>query len=166
MEKSSEFERFFKENYTKFYCYAYQLIDDEETVRDIISDGFEYAWKNWQKINVDNWNAYLYAYIRNRIFDHLRHQQVEEKYALFYTRNADKEDDISFREKEDDRMEAIQAIIRTLPKRTQFVLHECYINKKKYKEVAEELDISTNAIKQHLVKALKTIREEIKKKAI
>ena len=51
--------------------------------------------------------------------------------------------------------------METLAPRTRLVLQECYIHKKKYKEVAAEMEISVNAVKKHIVKALKTIREEI-----
>jgi RNA polymerase sigma-70 factor (ECF subfamily) len=55
--------------------------------------------------------------------------------------------------------------LRTLTPQTQLILQECYVNRKKYKEVAEELEISTNTVKKHIVKALKTIREGIAKKS-
>ena len=43
-------------------------------------------------------------------------------------------------------------------------MEECFINKKQYKEVAEELDISVRAVRKHRVKSLKIIREECLKK--
>lgn len=69
-------------------------------------------------------------------------------------------------EEEDDteeRLSAIRSALDDLSPRTRLVLQECYMQKKKYKEVAEELDISINAVKQHIVKALQSIRKKVKK---
>lgn len=163
MKDSSRFERFFKENYDPFFYYAYRLTDDEEASRDLVSDAFEYAWANFHNEEVDNWRAYIYSFLRNKSIDYLRHTLIKEKYADFVQRFTE-ECDNPEEEEEDERMEAVRRILRTLPPRTQLVLQECYLQNKKYREVAEELEISVNAVKQHIVKALRTIREEIQKK--
>ena len=46
---------------------------------------------------------------------------------------------------------------------TRHILEECYLHEKKYKEVAAELNISISAVRKHIVKALKAIREEFAK---
>lgn len=65
---------------------------------------------------------------------------------------------------EDERLQDIMKVIDTLKPKTRLVLQECYINHKTYKDVAEELEISTSGVKKHIVAALKTIREEMAKK--
>ena len=54
--------------------------------------------------------------------------------------------------------------LKTLLKR-EHILEECYIQRKKYQEVAEELNISVSAVRKHIVKALQVIREECAKKS-
>lgn len=162
LNKTSEFEQFFKENYTRFFYFALHILDDEEVSRDIVADAFEYAWKNFRKSDVGNWQTYIYSYIRNKCVDHFRHQSVKEKYADLYLQTT-QEADVGY-EEQDERVEALQTILATLTPQTRLVLQECYINRKKYKEVADDLEISTNTVKKHIIKALKTIREEIAKK--
>ena len=41
------------------------------------------------------------------------------------------------------------------------ILKECFIHKKKYKEVAEELNVSVAAIHKNIVKALRILRKEL-----
>ena len=53
--------------------------------------------------------------------------------------------------------------METLPPKTRHVLEECYFNNKKYKEVADSLEVSTNAVKKHIVKALGLLRERCRK---
>lgn len=155
------FERFFKENYASLYSYAFRLTGEQEISRDIVADAFEHTWKaTIQKLEVEDWHAYIHAYVQHKCVDFLRHTLVKEKYVEFYLKtNSEKDDSESY----DERLEAIQAAIETLSPRTRLVLQECYIHQKKYKEVAEELDISINAVKQHIVKALQTIRNKVKK---
>ena len=39
------------------------------------------------------------------------------------------------------------------------ILEACYIQGKKYKEVAEEMKISISTVKKHMVRALKILRD-------
>lgn len=160
MKIATDFERFFKENYMALHYYTLKLTSEEEVSRDIVADAFEHLWKVIsQGEKVEDWHAYIYAYVQHKCVDFLRHTLVKEKYIDFYLRTNNEEYNT---EDTDERLEAIQAILDTLPPRTRLVLQECYIHKKKYKEVAEELDISINAVKQHIVKALQTIRKKVK----
>ncbi len=164
MRDSKDFETFFKESYNSLYFYALRYIRDEELGRDVVHDAFEYVWRNFQDRNADDWFKYAYSFVRNECIDHLRHAAVRKRFAEFYVHSVD----ISVsptQGEEDGRMAAIRKIIATLPPRTRLVLQEIYVNKKKYKEVAEELDISVSAVKKHLVKALKTMREKTPKNA-
>lgn len=160
MGEADTFEIFFKTNFNRFYCYALHLINDEECSRDIVYDALEYVWRNFQDEAVDDWFKYTVSFIRNRCIDQIRHQAVHQKYADFYIRAVERSEEMNS-EEEDERMAAIRKAMAELPARTRLVLQECYIHKKKYKEVADELEISTSAVKKHIVKALKAIREKV-----
>ena len=57
----------------------------------------------------------------------------------------------------------IQKVLDGMTPHTRHILEECYLHEKKYKEVAAELNISISAVRKHIVKALKAIREEFAK---
>jgi len=42
---------------------------------------------------------------------------------------------------------------------TSDILRACYVEEKKYKQVAEEMGISVSTVKKHIIKALKIVRE-------
>lgn len=163
MKDSTEFEQFFKQNYSKFYFFTFHLIGDEEVSRDIVGDAFEYVWKCYRKSDVENWVTYIYSYLRNKSVDHIRHQLVHAKYAELYLQITREAEEDRY-EEVDERVLAIRKVLKELTPRTRLILQECYINKKKYKEVAEDLEISESAVKKHIVQALKVIREKILKK--
>ena len=153
------FEQLYKDNYTRLYYYAFRFITDEETCKDIVNDVFEKAWQNFGKLNPETASAYLYAQVRNRCIDYLRHQEVEEQYADFYRTITEEDIDTSPNERE-ERILRIEAFIEQLKDPTKTILKECYYENKKYKEVAEDFGISTSGVKKHIMKALKMLREE------
>lgn len=160
MRDLTGFEHFYKENYSKFYYFALRYIDDREVCRDIVGDAFEYAWKSYKNDEIENWKNYIYSFIRNECVDYIRHQTVHEKYVELYINMMNEEE---LPEEVDERVALIRKLMDQLTPKTRLILEECYINKKKYREVAADLEISESAVKKHIVQALKTIRKKIVK---
>lgn len=163
MEDKADFDFLFKEYYTQLYYYAFHLINDMEASKDITSDAFEFIWANYTKIDKATAKSYLYIYVRNKCIDYLRHQKVHEQYVQLYIKLTEPHAETEYQEY-DERMLRIQKAISTLTAHTRHILEECYIRKKKYKEVADELNISISAVRKHIVKALSVIRSEFEKK--
>ena len=147
MEDFADFDFFFKEYYVSLYSYAHSLINNWEVSRDIASDAFEYIWKNFDRIEKATAKSYLFIYVRNRAIDYLRHQDIHYAYAEFSQKLYE-----NYTEVEDG-----------MTPHTRLILEERYLHEKKYKEVAAELNISISAVRKHIVKALKAIREEFAK---
>ena len=53
----------------------------------------------------------------------------------------------------------IYEVLNVLKPPTKEILEACYIQGKKYKEVAEEMKINIATVKKHMVKALKILRD-------
>jgi RNA polymerase sigma-70 factor (ECF subfamily) len=85
---------------------------------------------------------------------------VEEKHAAFYLQMYQDGTDY---EELDERIRTMYRMLDDLAPKTRLILQECYLHKKSYKEVAEELGVTTDAVKKHIVKALKTLRGKISK---
>lgn len=75
--------------------------------------------------------------------------------AFFFKYVVEHKDTIGYSE-DDERLKDINAVIDTLRPKTRLVLQECYINRKSYKELADELEISTSGVKHHTVPASST----------
>lgn len=108
------FEQLYKENYARLYYYAFRFITDEEVCKDMVNDVFEKAWQNFGNLKSETASAYLYAQLRNRCIDYLRHQQVKEQYADFYRGKLCAEVQARFRQKESDgcsRFSPLQVIL-------------------------------------------------------
>lgn len=164
MKDKTDFEQFYLDNYSKFYYFAYQFVSDKELCRDIVGDAFEYAWMEFNNPEVKDWKKYIFSFIRNKCVDHIRKQTVQEKYAEFYQMLYDETEEENNYESIDRRIAAMRKIIAGFTPQTRMVFKMCYVEEKKYSEVAEALGISSNAVKKHIMKALKILREKIPEK--
>lgn len=61
----------------------------------------------------------------------------------------------------ESRIEAVERELDTLPERTRYVLEQCYYRRRSYRDVADELGISTNGVKKHIVKAMAHLRSAL-----
>lgn len=155
---TTDFERLFREYYSRLYYYAFDLIQDEEASKDIVSDVFTEIWNGREQIQQGTITAYLYASVRNRCLNHLRKRCHEEEYIRFCQEATQDEDDAYYQAME-ERISELTAEISKLPARTRYILEECYYHNRKYKEVAEVLEITPDGIKKHIIKAFAKLRE-------
>jgi len=163
MDDLSDFDHLFKSYYVPLVSFAHSLINDWEAARDIASDAFEHVWNNFRKLHRPTVKAYLFATVRNRCVDYLRHNGIKNHYAELFLKLERPTPDTDF-EEQDERIREIKKAVSDLSPKTRHVLEECYYKQKKYKEVADEMGVSIAAIHKHIVKALKIIREQLSKK--
>lgn len=151
-----EFDELFRSSYPGLYRYAYSLLRNEDDSRDVVSEVFVKVLE--KKPKTTNMTGYLMAMVHNRALDKLKQQKVENEarqrllqdYKLFLEADELKE----------ERLKAIlQFVENELTPQTQRILRMCYAEKKSYKEVAAELDISIQAVNKHISQALKKLRE-------
>ena len=83
MDDKAAFDRMFNEWYAQFVYFAYYFVNDVEVCRDIVSDAFEYLWRNYDKIEEVTAKTYLYTIICTRCIDYLRKQNIHEEYVEF-----------------------------------------------------------------------------------
>ncbi|WP_336617012.1 RNA polymerase sigma-70 factor [Bacteroides acidifaciens] len=155
-----EFDRIYDKYYPQLLYYAYGFVEDSEICRDIVSDVFGQAWENVDRLENATIGSFLYSCVRNKCIDYLRHDQAARQYAEYLQEAVEDEEGMTPEEYE-ERMNNVKQIISELPPRTRFVLEQCYFNNKKYREVAEILDITSSAVKKHIMKALAILRERL-----
>ena len=155
-----EFDRIYDKYYPQLLYYAYGFVEDSEICRDIVSDVFGQAWENVDRLENATIGSFLYSCVRNKCIDYLRHDQAARQYAEYLQEAVEDEEGMTPEEYE-ERMNNVKQIILELPPRTRFVLEQCYFNNKKYREVAEILDITSSAVKKHIMKALAILRERL-----
>lgn len=162
MSFSSDYEAFFKKNYSSAYYLALSIVRDEEVSRDIVADSFEYLYSHNREFTEGERRNYLYMVIRNKCADHYRKQTVKDKYSEYVIHSAETKEDNNWEEHE-RLVEQVMEAVKDLTPRTQEIVTAHYIKHKKYQEVADDLGISESAVKKHIMQALKFLREKFVK---
>jgi RNA polymerase sigma-70 factor (ECF subfamily) len=156
-----DIERLFRENYNRLYFFAFSIIHDAESAKDIVSDAFHQAWENHREkvSNSQLMVPFLHVCVKNSCLDYLRRQHVSQRYEEYILGNPNEMEDQDLSERE-ERMTRVLKSIEELPPQTKNVFKRCFLDGKKYKEVSDEMNISVNTIKTHIIKALKSLRGE------
>lgn len=149
-------EQIFRENYSRYYYYALSVVDESEVAKDIIGEVFLAVWKNRVNIDEQKLNSYIFTSIRNKCLNerskNLTFVQVEGSKVRL---SADTAEEWKVKE---ERIVEMEKVISTMNPRTRYILEQFYYQHRSYKDVAEELDISTEGIKKQLVKAMTLLR--------
>ncbi|MGL5682234.1 MAG: RNA polymerase sigma-70 factor [Marinifilaceae bacterium] len=162
-EHSIFFEKLFKQYYKPLYYYTLTMVDNNEVAEDIVMDAFNYIYKRLSELDVRNsLSGLLYKICRTKAVDYIRHQKrhvpfpdtpitYDPQEGEFFTERYNKREIL---------IKRIKDVMDAMPEQRKRVFEKCFIAGKSYKVVAEELDISVNTVKSHVMAALKTMREQ------
>jgi RNA polymerase sigma-70 factor (ECF subfamily) len=152
-------EELFKENYNGLYYHAYSFTNDSDVSKDIVNDIFELIWIKRRNIDITySIKSLLYSMTKNKAINYLRHEEVKKKYSD-YTINSSDMIEEDYREHE-GLISKIRLAIEELPPQGRTIFKMCFIENRRYKEIAEELGISVNTVKTHISKSLKRLRHD------
>ena len=164
MHDTTDFERLYRDNYSRLYYYALQMVKDDELCRDIINDSFVLVWNKRDDIPTPKLLPYFYRMVHNRCIDHIRKEQAKERYASFYKvfygvdlGEADYDKD------EDERFQKFVAqVLDGMSRNMRTVVQRRFYDNKRYADIAEELGVTVSAVKKQMAKALGIFRSKWK----
>ena len=149
--------------YRKLYLYAHTYLEDKEEARDVVSELFLQLWDKWEQDKNQSRQpsqTYLYAMLRNRCIDIVRHRNVESRYLQQLERDRfDNEEDIKEYEKT---IAHLSAAIQQLPEPGKAILYCCYFKRMTYQQTADELRMSLPMVKKQMVKVFQLLRDKLK----
>lgn len=160
MHSDKEFNEIFTLYYKRLFLFVHQFIDDEEECHDIAEDCFEYLWKNFDKVEREAAPAYLFRIARSKTADFFRKHHKHEKYIQFVNHLTQEYTDAQKLIEKEEQQKHVDFLINQLKPPTRDIFIACYVDRNKYKEVAEKMGISTSTVKKHIIKALKIIKSK------
>jgi len=157
----TDMKRFFDLHYQAFVTFAGRYISDISVCEDVVQDvfiSFCEKHRNFQSLIASK--AFFYTSIRNSCLDHLKHDQVQQKYREF--KKIVPEENESFLE-EIMRLEAYNQVYREISKlpdmeRKVLLLS---LDEKSNDEIAVTLEISINTVRTHKARAYKVLRKNL-----
>jgi len=156
--------RAYTEIYNRYYYFgivsAFKKVRDEAVAKDIIQELFTNLWEKRENIgSIDNFAAYLFTAIRNKVFDFIAHQNVESKYIdsiVAHSTMSSESADHLIREKQ--LTIHIENAINELPIKMREVFELSRRSELSYKEIAEKLSISERTVNNQITNALARLR--------
>ncbi len=138
------------------------ILKDIEESENVIQEVFIKIWNRRSTINPElNFTSYLFTIIKNRVFDHLKEVKknafMKEKFwenVLEY-KAADNEI-------QEERFAKVKEAVDGLSEKRKEIIKLNYEEGKSYEEIATQLSISKNTVKNQLVKAKQVIRRQLK----
>lgn len=157
------FEELFHAYMPQLYKVIYNLVPSETTVKDIAQEVFLYLWLGREKLaDINEPQHWIFRIAYNRSFKHLKRQQlrkekdlpvgIQEEHSLLTNET---EDAVNLSEV----TRLIQQAIQELPQQQQRIYEMNRVSGKKPAEIAAELDISVQAVRNSLTRSGKLIRE-------
>lgn len=154
------FESIFNKYAKDIKRYVYSKTRDIEIAEDIIQDTFVKIWEDCDKVLFATVKSYLYTIANNLFLNIAKHNKVVQLHQQGFVEDNTVETP-EFILLEEEFLIKLEKAIADLPvlQREVFLLNR--IEKKKYKEIAEQLNISVKAVEKRMHGALLVLREKI-----
>lgn len=166
---SFAFEEFFRFYYPRLQRYACYFLRNQEEADDLVQEVFLQLWKDRKTLDPNrHLSSFTFTLVKNRCLDRLRKRVVEEKYLLHRAKKESEElYHISFDETgEFISMEALlhrelMKLIEKMPPGCATAFRLRWIDGKKVREIAGEMNISTTMVDKYLAKGLRFAKENL-----
>lgn len=156
------FDTIFRSYYKYLFTIGYTYLKDEHLAKDIVQDVLMDLWNRREKIEIEySIKYFLRRAVINGSLASLRKTRrisyditpISENIAV------DDNDKLAYKEM----FQIVKDSIISLSEKCQIVYRLSRDEGLSHKEIAERLDISTKTVENHITKALKTIRIELKR---
>lgn len=166
---SLAFEEFFRFYYPRLRRYASYFLKDQEEADDLVQEVFLQLWKDREHLDPNrNLTSFTFTLVKNRCFDRLRKRIVEEKYLLHQAKKESEElYHISFDETgefismEELLHRELLKLIEKMPSKCGIAFRLRWIDGKKVREIALEMNISATMVDKYLAKGLSFAKDHL-----
>lgn len=158
--RQTEIEDLFRYNYRPLCMYALHYLQDTDLVEDVVQECFTTLWEKLEQgSQVADRRAYLYVAVRNRCLDHLRRRGMQTESLKPYDTYGIIDDDDA---QERSQIEAkLWTAIDSLPEKCREIFLMSMRDGLKYEEIAQELGLSVNTVRNQISKALNVLKSGV-----
>ena len=155
-----------------FYSYVQRLFPfvkkmtrSAQVAEEVVQEVFVSLWANRKKLtDIENCSSYIFTIAVNKTFNHLRSKAIREKYLGTMVNNDDGSDNntmdtIDFHESQ----YLVHKLVNQLPPQKKTIYKLTRDKGMSHDEVAVQLGISKNTVKNHLVEALRFLKATLQK---
>lgn len=136
------------------------LLKDEEEAENVLQDVFAKIWDRRMQIKPEySFQAYLFVSLRNQVFDQFKKLDKDKILREEYmNRMSGFSEDEAY--EQEARIQNAQKAVNALSEKRKIIFKLNVEEGKSYKEIATFLSISTNTVKNQLIKAKQILRQK------
>ena len=154
----------FRRYYKPLVLFSGSLLNDDVYTEDMVQDVFYHFIRTraYLRLEPGALGTFLFRSVKNACLNRIRNNR-EVSTADFLAHEVEEEEALTV---SPELMEAIHAAIDALPEKTRAAILGVIVDGKRYKEVAESLNVSVNTVKTLLAHGLKQLRAQFPDPAI
>ena len=157
----SHFNSFYLEHMQSINNFAYYKCGDQAKSLDLVQEAFAKIWENCSKIDFAKAKTYLFTTVNNLFLNTVRHQKVVMAHAKAAPYMDKTNLSPEYLLEEDEFKRKLEHVISDLNEEQREVFLLNRIEDKKYREIAELLNISQKTVEKRMSQALKILREKL-----
>jgi len=160
----SAFEMIFKTYYQPLCRYAYSFLQDKEEAEEVVQSSFINVWEKRNSIAIEtSLKSYLYRMVRNACLNVIKHDKIKQQHVAHELAVTEATYESVAQKVYATELESkITEAIKTLPEQCRIVFQLSRFEELKYQEIADQLQISVKTVENHMGKALRLMREQLK----
>lgn len=156
--KEETFKQVFAQHARNLRDFLYYKTRNLDQAEDLVQEAFVALWENCSKVTAEKARSFLMTVANNKFLNQAEHKKVVLRFEnMGHTQRSDV--DPQFLMEEEEFRKRLQEAISNLPEDQRVVFLMNRVNKKKYREIAEELGVSIKTVEKRMHKALKALRE-------
>ena len=153
------FKKLFDLYKERFYAVALKMTGSDQVAEDIVQDVFMKIWNKRESLaDIDNPSSYLFTVVYRLVYHHYRKVALERKLLQVVPTLKDAVNTTDEMVLAHESYNLISQAIKKLPPQQQLVFKLCKQEGLSREDVARQLQISPNTVKNHLAHALKFVR--------
>jgi RNA polymerase sigma-70 factor (ECF subfamily) len=158
------FEEIFRTYYERLCNYANTILNDMDEAEEMVQNAFLVVWEKHESLDIHtSMKSYLYRAVHNSCLNRVKHFKVRQVHGEAIKHQTDILCDDASEDLVGKELEGvINQAIDELPQQCRMVFRMSRFENLSYAEIAEQLNISVKTVENHMVKALKTLREKLK----
>ncbi|WP_258139414.1 RNA polymerase sigma-70 factor [Mucilaginibacter phenanthrenivorans] len=157
------FEKIFREYFKSLHAYAYTFMKDDEQAEEIVQNVFCRIWEKRDQLNPDgSIKAYLYRAVHNESVNYLKHQKTRTAFRVHYNNSEEQIGGEASEKVMTAELDGhIQQALNELPQQCRIIFQMSRFENLKYREIADQLNLSVKTVENQMGKALKVLRTKL-----
>lgn len=161
--KTEEFKKLFDTYFDDVRRYLFYRSGDENVATDIAQDTFMRIWEKQMIINPKTVKGLLFKIANDLFISRYRREQTAFNFFNTFEPNEQSitpEDELNYQELKN----AYETALKSMPEKQRVVFLMSRVDELKYKEIADQLDLSVKAIEKRMSLALEHLKKHMKDK--